>query len=91
MPSSNKPFDQDSNKIFLVERGDCHFVTKVRNIQNLGGRVAIVIDNKNENIENVIMSDDGTGAGLTIPGVLIGNKDGQILKDYFIRELELQE
>jgi hypothetical protein len=32
MPPSNKTFDQDLNKIFLVERGDCHFVSKVRNI-----------------------------------------------------------
>ena len=37
------------------------------------------------------MSDDGTGAGLTIPGVLIGAKDGAILKSYFIDEIELQE
>lgn len=75
----------------MVERGDCHFVTKVRNIQQIGGKAAIVIDNTNENINKVIMSDDGTGAGLTIPGVMIGSKDGEILKNYFINKLELQE
>jgi len=37
------------------------------------------------------MSDDGTGAGLTIPGVMIGAKDGAILKSYFVNEIELQE
>lgn len=37
------------------------------------------------------MSDDGTGAGLTIPGVMIGSKDGAILKNYFANKIELQD
>ena len=53
--------------------------------------MAVIIDNRNENINGVIMSDDGTGAGLTIPGVLIGAKDGAILTDYFLNRIELQE
>ena len=44
--------------------------------------MALVIDNTNENITNVIMSDDGTGAGIRIPSVLIGSKDGEILKNF---------
>jgi len=67
----------------MVERGECHFVTKVRNIAHAGGSLAIIIDNKNENISNVIMSDDGTGAGIRIPSVLIGNRDGNKLKNWF--------
>lgn len=59
-----------------MERGDCHFVTKVRNAALNGAALAIIIDNKNEEIEGVIMSDDGTGAGIRIPSVLIGNSDG---------------
>jgi hypothetical protein len=47
-------------------------VTKVRNIAHSGAKAAIIIDNKNENIEKFTMSDDGTGAGLRIPAVLIG-------------------
>ena len=60
----------------MVERGDCHFVTKTRNIARAGGKVAIIIDTKNEKIDNVVMSDDGTGLGIGIPSVLIGNRDG---------------
>ena len=60
----------------LLERGDCHFVTKVRNVALNGGKLAIIIDNKNEDIEGVVMADDGTGAGVQIPSILIGNKDG---------------
>ena len=44
--------------------------------------MAVIIDNQNEDIDGVIMSDDGTGAGIRIPSVLIGSKDGQMLKDY---------
>jgi len=56
-----------------LERGDCHFVTKVRNVALNGGGLAIIIDNKNEDINGVVMADDGTGAGIRIPSVLIGN------------------
>lgn len=60
----------------MVERGGCHFVTKSRNIAKAGGKVAIIIDTLNEDIENVVMSDDGTGMGIRIPSLLIGNADG---------------
>ena len=75
--------DEVQSAIFLVERGDCSFVTKTRNIARAGGKVAVIIDSKNENIANVILSDDGTGAGIRIPSVMIGSKDGQILKEFF--------
>jgi hypothetical protein len=64
------------NKFVLLERGDCHFVTKVRNVALNGGELAIIIDNSNENINGVVMGDDGTGAGIRIPSILIGNSDG---------------
>jgi hypothetical protein len=31
------------------------------------------------------MSDDGTGVGITIPALLIGKSDGQILKDFLVK------
>ena len=62
--------------VMMVERGGCHFVTKSRNIAKAGGKVAIIIDTLNEDIENVVMSDDGTGMGIRIPSLLIGNADG---------------
>ena len=69
--------------IFLVDRGGCSFVTKVRNIQNNGGSLAVIIDDKiDEDVTKVIMSDDGTGAGITIPSMLISRKDGELLKQF---------
>jgi hypothetical protein len=42
------------------------------------------VDDKNENLESVVMSDDGTGGGLRIPAVLISKSDGGVLKDYLL-------
>ena len=75
-------FDETSHSeasVMMVERGSWHFVTKSRNIARAGGKVAIIIDTENENINGVIMSDDGTGMGISIPSILIGSKDGKKL------------
>ena len=72
--------------IYLVDRGHCTFVTKVRNIEKAGGSLAVIIDDTQEDIKKVIMSDDGTGTGIRIPAMLIGRKDGQILKDFLTKQ-----
>jgi hypothetical protein len=46
-------------------------VTKVRNIEKAGGSLAVIIDDTNMNVKDIIMSDDGTGAGIRIPSMLI--------------------
>ena len=55
----------------IADRGNCTFVTKVRNMEEAGVAVAIIVDNKEEGVNSIIMSDDGTGAGIRIPGLLI--------------------
>jgi len=60
----------------LADRGDCTFVTKVRNMEEAGAAVGIVIDNSDEDVNKVIMSDDGSGAGIEIPSMLISKEDG---------------
>jgi extracellular elastinolytic metalloproteinase len=67
---------QNMAPIVIVERGGCTFVTKVRNIARAGGKGVIIIDSMNENVTEVTMGDDGTGAGLRIPAIMIGKKDG---------------
>jgi hypothetical protein len=54
-------------------------------MENIGVSVAIIIDDEEENIENVIMSDDGTGGGIRIPAMLIGKTDGRKLIDFLDR------
>jgi len=36
-----------------------------------------------ENVESIIMGDDGRGKSVHIPGVLISKEDGEILKTYY--------
>ena len=51
-------------------------------MQELGAAVAIVVDNTAENIDSIVMSDDGTGAGIRIPSMLISKTDGDKLIDF---------
>lgn len=55
----------------LIERGDCTFVTKVRNVEKAGANVALVGDTVEENSEVFIMSDDGSGHSINIPSFFI--------------------
>lgn len=45
-------------------------------MENIGVSVAIIVDNTEEKIENIIMSDDGTGGGIRIPSMLVGKEEG---------------
>jgi hypothetical protein len=55
-------------------------------MENIGVSVAIIIDDSDEtNIENVVMSDDGTGGGIRIPSMIITKSDGKKLLDFLRR------
>jgi hypothetical protein len=77
----------------LVKRGKCTFVQKVRNVQRKGGILAIVLDNVEEafDLHNIIMRDDGTGADIKIPSVLIKKEDADIFLNYFEGEHMTEE
>lgn len=72
----------DITPFYIAKRGGCSFVQKVRNMENIGVAVGIVIDDKAEYIENILMSDDGTGGGIRIPSMLISKPDGEILLEW---------
>lgn len=74
--------DGDITPFFVAVRGKCTFVQKVRNMQNIGAAVAIIIEDKEENLDEIVMSDDGTGGGIRIPSVLISKTDGEKLLDF---------
>lgn len=74
--------DGDITPFWIAERGGCSFVKKVRNLENIGVAVVIIIDKNEEDIDHVVMSDDGTGGGIRIPSMLIGKTDGNKLVDF---------
>mmetsp|Transcript_6587 Transcript_6587/g.4752 ORF Transcript_6587/g.4752 Transcript_6587/m.4752 type:complete len:112 (+) Transcript_6587:338-673(+) len=51
-------------------------------MEQMGVSVGIIIDNTNERIENLVMSDDGTGQGIRIPSMIISQKDGRVIKNW---------
>ena len=73
----------DVSPFFMAVRGECSFVQKVRNMENAGVAVAVVIDNRNEFVDEILMSDDGTGGGIRIPSMLIGKKDGDRILNWY--------
>ena len=78
--------------MMIAERGDCSFVTKVRHMEEAGVAVAIIVDNSDESVDQIVMSDDGTGAGIRIPALLISKSDGKKMIDFLktASEKELQ-
>lgn len=70
--------------IFLIRRGRCTFVTKVRIAQEKSAHAVIVIDKESsaltsEDVQRIIMADDGYGDSVKIPSLLISRFDGEKL------------
>ena len=72
--------------IFLVKRSaKCSYVQQVRNVQNSGGAMAIIANTQvGVDVEEEVMSDDGTGSTIHIPSLLISYRDGYILEKHFL-------
>ncbi len=60
-------------------------------MQEIGGQVALIVNNI-ENIDphNIMMIDDGQGRNLTIPGVLISKEDGEIIKNFYRKNKDVE-
>ena len=70
--------------IIMVDRGTCHFVLKAKHIQEFGGILAVIVDDKKyQDPHSVVMADDGKGSSIRIPSFLIKYMDGQAIKDHF--------
>ena len=66
----------------LLERGECTFAAKVRNAEAVGAAAVFIIDNKLEDNENIVMSDDGVGHSISIPSFLLRRDAGQSIKAF---------
>ncbi len=57
---------------------------KVRNIEHAGGKLGIIVDEvDNEQMDSIIMVDDGTGNGIRIRSIMINKKEGEIIFAYY--------
>lgn len=73
----------DQTPIVILDRGECSFVKKTRNVQNLGGRIALIVNHGQDYKEIFGLSDDGSGNDIQISSILIPENEGQILKNFF--------
>merc|ERR1719247_3278063 len=80
-------------KIFVLRRGMCTFVSKVKVAEKKGADAVIIVDKADstktaEEIQNLIVADDGYGVNVKIPSILITNKEGQFLIDAALNRYE---
>ncbi len=73
------PSNSLTGKIGLVQRGNCNFVVKVKNLQNAGAIGAIVYNAPSSPAPGNMGGDD---ASITIPSVLINNAEGEYIKGF---------
>lgn len=71
-----------SSQIVMVSRGDCAFVVKVRNAQNIGAKAVIIVNDDDSDITDFIMTDNGAGGNLDIPAFIISQEDGNLFYYY---------
>lgn len=82
--SDDKP-SLDNSPIVMIDRGSCNFIHKTKNIQDVGGHVALIVNNDERDPQTIIMADDGKGEQVAIPALLISKNDGTILKDFYTK------
>ena len=77
-------FSSDSALVpfVLLERGQCTFVTKVRNAQRIGAAAVLIGNNDEEASERIVMADDGTGGDIFVPSFFISKSDEDLLDSY---------
>ena len=69
--------------IILIERGNCSYVEMARNVQRAGGYMALIINNKEGNVKDYPVKDDGTASDIVIPTAMISKEDGDKIKNYY--------
>lgn len=77
--------------IVMVRRGKCSFVTKVRIAEAKHAHAVVIVDREDSNLtsddlQNIVVADDGFGDTIRIPSVLISKFDGQKLIDAVKRD-----
>jgi len=71
-------------KIVLVRRGNCSFTKKVRVAYKKGAHAVIIVDKEDsvltsEDMNRIIVADDGYGDKIRIPSILIAKDEGNKL------------
>lgn len=72
---------------FLLVRGNCSYARKIRNSQIVGASGVIIADRQDKYLEpDDIMPNDGSGADISIPSMMIGKDASKKLYDILIKD-----
>ena len=71
-------------KILLAYIGSCPIIQKARNAQSAGASMLVLINNNDQDIESVILEEDGAQSDIKIPVVLISLTNGRIMQNYIL-------
>jgi subtilisin family serine protease len=77
--------DELSNRIAFIQRGGCDFLEKVRFAQNAGAKAVVVFSN-----DQPLQVMAGNVTGIDIPAVMMGQADGQLLRDKLFEGDEIE-
>ena len=69
--------------IILIDKGNCSYVEMARNVQRAGGYMALIINDKDGNVKDFPVKDDGTASDIVIPTAMISKEDGDIIKNFY--------
>lgn len=65
-------------QIALIDRGSCLFSDKIRNAQAAGALAVVMVNN----VDGDPVAMSGVSDGITIPGVMLGKADGELLRQH---------
>ena len=71
-------------KILLAYIGNCPVFQKVRNAQNAGASMLILINNNDGELNKILLEDDGSSSDIKIPVGLISQTNGKIMQNYIL-------
>lgn len=75
---------EKESPFLLIKRGNCTFVTKVKYAQLSGVKVAVIMDDREENSQDITMMDDGYSYSLRIPSIFIPKIEGEKLISFLL-------
>ena len=65
------------NQFIIVNRGNCSNPMKVKNIEEYGASVALIVEDREGDLEDEVMIDHyGSGQSVKIPSFLVGKEQG---------------
>ena len=83
MPDINYSSISGKAPIILVERGLCSISTKVRNVEQAHGQLAILLNYYTTDPRDINLENKNPFININVPGMLVSPLDGGIIKEYY--------